>query len=153
MPEQSTRRQAHLAAAWLATGRLLDGPSTALTLLGLGLALWQKPEFPTLAGLLATSIVGCWEKYYAIRVNFDRQVFADWAKQWSGPDGLPPGETMAEFDAALIKMGLRRRPVETQRSLAERIAGSRRLLHKQALCLGLQCAILVGAVLARSALT
>ncbi len=98
------------------------------------------------------TIMGGLEKYYAIRVNFDRRVFANWAEQWSNSDSSPPEETMAEFDQTLVQIGLHSRIVEQHRTLEERIAGSRNLLRKQIACLGLQYVCLLGAVLARFAL-
>ncbi len=152
MPEPSALRQANLAVAWLASGKLLDRLSTTLTLLCLALALWQKNELPIHAGLLIATILGIIEKYYAIRVGFDRRIFTDWVKQWTDSRGPAAEQTMREFDEVMMKIGLRCRPTGPQRSLEERIAGSLGLLRKQAFCLSLQCASLVGAMLARFAL-
>lgn len=138
MPEHETESvQAELAAALLAIGKQLDRLSLALTASAL-LALVIAPlaSLPRL-GLLVAVFAGLFEFSFACRTAFDQRIFTTWARRWRQTDTAPE-TTLAAFDHALATSGLRKTPAAPSRSLADRIAGARRLLRKQSACLVLQ---------------
>lgn len=75
MPEQSLA----LVAALLRRGREIDRLSAALTLLAIGLGLYQAVQgigwryFA--AAMLAIAMLGLWQKYWALRVALDAELF------------------------------------------------------------------------------
>lgn len=147
MPETS-RDAAGLAAvtaALLALGRQLDRAGLALTAAAL-LALVLAP-LPWMAGaaLLGVVLLGLAEHWFALRTAFDVPVFAAWARLWRQGDAEPETD-LADFDAALASLGLRPSAEGPLRSLQARARGARRLLGRQALCLGLQVAGWLAAV-------
>lgn len=126
--------RARVAAAWLAGGRGLHLLSMALLLP----ALWLLCAMPvggvaqSLSALAIAAAIA--ETYFALRVAFDCRIFAGWAMQWEGDATHDPAATLAEFDACLVAMGLRRNGGGRGPCLDERIAGALRLLRKQAAC-------------------
>ncbi len=95
MPEQTLA----LVAALLRRGRELDRLSAALTLLAIGLGLYQAVQgigwryFA--AAMLAIAMLGLWQKYWALRVALDAELFERFShvgdrleaqtKTWTGP--------------------------------------------------------------------
>ncbi|MDR1934059.1 MAG: hypothetical protein LBS49_00445 [Candidatus Accumulibacter sp.] len=128
-----------VGVALCASGRRVDAWSRMLTgvtlllLLFLPLALDKDeaeaaPPGMALAGLIIA--FGFCQMYYALRLAFDRPVFAHWLRQ---PED--DAARLAAFDAALAQLDLRR---PAPRPLAERILGVRRLFRRQLLCLAVQ---------------
>lgn len=118
--------EAQVIAALLRQGRLLDRLSGALLLtgvvFGLGQLVLKQPDLLLAAICLALVLTGLVQKYLALRVAFDADLFARL-------------ETLglAELDAALLGLGLLT-PERAGRPLAERSRGALRLLRRQALC-------------------
>lgn len=118
--------EAQVIAALLRQGRLLDRLSGTLLLTGVVFGLGQlllKRADPLLAAVcLALVLAGLVQKYLALRVAFDAELFARL-------------ETLglAELDAALLGLGLLA-PERAGRPLAKRSRGALRLLRRQALC-------------------
>lgn len=152
MPEPALRQQAaaraSLAAHGLAIGRSLDHFSLALTLLALAALLWSRPPPVAGAALLVAFAAGLAEKFYALRVAFDRRVIADWARRWEKPDFPLPAAELAAFDEALEAAGLRRAGNGGGHSLEGRLGGAMGLIKRQAVWVVLQAAALAGASLA-----
>lgn len=144
MAEAAAPRQAALAAAWLANGRTLDCCSLFLTLLALAAAFFSEPSVLARTALLLAVLLGVGEKIYAIRVAFDARIFSTWATSWPATADFVADAALAEFDAQLVRLGLRSQQ-QTQRSLDERIAGACALLRRQAICLALQLLGVLGA--------
>lgn len=127
------RESCRLTARWLRTARVGEG--LALCVLALDVYLvGQRLLAP--AALLALLPLLLAERYFAIRLRFDAEVFTDLA------DGQLPG--LPSFDRALAQLGLGRATAR-ERNLAERIAGARRLWFAHA---GLSVLVLLVSVLA-----
>lgn len=125
-----------LIASLLRRGRQIDQLSTGLTLLGLAGGL-----LPLLIGrgnlLMALPCVllilfGLVQKYWAIRVALDAELFATLAA-----DPTQRQARLAELDAALVELHLQP-ATQAARPWDARILGAWRLLRLQALWLGIQ---------------
>ncbi len=125
-----------LITSLLRRGRQIDQLSTGLTLLGLAGGL-----LPLLIGrgnlLMAFPCVllillGLVQKYWAIRVALDAELFATLAG-----DPLQREARIAELDAALVELHLQP-ATQTARPWDARICGARRLLRMQGLWLAAQ---------------
>lgn len=130
---------AAIATALCDTGQSIDAWSRLLT--GMALLACALPApgsgWPFLmAGIFLAGIA---QLFYALRTRFDRGIFAHWATL--PEDTLPAA--MAAFDRSLLDAGLVKSCNE--RSLAERIAGVRRLVRRQLLALTVQIAGTAGA--------
>ena len=131
--------EAAVTAALLRQGRLLDGCSGALLLLGAAFGLAQllgTEQDPWLAaiclGLVGAGLV---QKYWALRVAFDAELFEHL-------DRL----ALDELDSALRSLGLLA-DGKGGRVLGERCQGALRLLKRQALLLALQTLLLLGGLI------
>jgi len=133
-------------AAFLEQGRALDRLSRLLTaaavtlllLLALLAAQMRSETWNLMAGTLGLVILlGLAELYFAFRVGFDAALFRELAAG-SSLTGLD------QLDASLTWLGLRPKAAGS-RPLDDRIGGARKLLRRQALCLALQLATMVGA--------
>lgn len=118
-------------AAFLRGGRIIDHASSILLLgilflLTVKAPVWPGLLLPTLAIALALA-----EKYHAWRVALDAELFAVLLAH--------PAES-AQFDCALAVF-LGRSHTVTDRSMHSRWQGARRLLCRQAACLGLQLCV------------
>lgn len=149
--------QLTLMISTLRRGVALDKASSLLTVLGLGLTLaplfgWPhyEPHYEShyeshygwlaLSGLLLL-LLGIGEKYWALRVALDVDLFSALAKSQDIEQGL------GELDSALQQLGLAPRSSLQQlapRSLLSRSQGALRLLRNQAWCLGGQVILLLG---------
>ena len=131
-----------VVASLLRRGRSLDQLSTGLTLLGFlfGLAQLLLASISTLCLLLALwmIILGLLQKYWALRVAFDADLFALLARDTSRTPDL---------DQALVELGLQSAK-RVGRPWAERRRGALKLLRKQAWLLGAQALLTLGVVLA-----
>lgn len=123
-------------ASLLRRGGSLDQLSTGLTLLGVlfGLAQYFVAS-PAIWGLACSGVLivlGLWQKYLALRVAFDADLFQHLA---ASAQELP-ARTQA-LDQALTALGLQ--PVERGGRLRnERVAGALKLLRRQALLVAAQ---------------
>lgn len=151
MAEPSSERlplvRLRLAARWLALGSSIDAASLAFTLLALAALLWTVPLPAAQAALLAAAVAGLGEKAFALRVGFDRGIFADWARRWESPGHPSPAADLAAFDAVLADLGLRRAGAHGLRSLEDRIRGALELLKWQAGLAAIQAVALLAAPL------
>ena len=130
-----------LVAALLRRGRSLDHFSSALSLVAVafGLAPWLgAPPSLMLALLCAALLVaGLAEKYWALRVALDAELFQRLAESGEQLDN----QTHA-LDQALQNLGLQDAQ-QADRSWSLRCQGALGLLRKQALCLLLQVTVVV----------
>ena len=130
-----------LVAALLRRGRSLDRFSSALSLVAVlfGLAPWLgAPPSLTLALLCAVLLIaGLAEKYWALRVGLDAELFQRLAEAGEQLDS----QTHA-LDQALQNLGLQNAQ-QAGRSWSLRSQGALGLLRKQALCLLLQIVVVV----------
>ncbi|KAF1012595.1 MAG: hypothetical protein GAK32_00008 [Pseudomonas fluorescens] len=134
--------QLQVVASLLRRGRSLDQLSTGLTLLGVlfGLAQLLMISISTLCLLLSLWMIllGLLQKYWALRVAFDADLFALLARD---PQRAP------ELDQALQNLGLQSAK-RTGRPWAERQRGALKLLRKQAYLLAAQVVLTVAVILA-----
>ena len=134
--------QLQVVASLLRRGRSLDQLSTGLTLLGVlfGLAQLLMVSITPICLLLSLwmIILGLLQKYWALRVAFDADLFALMAKDI---------ERTAELDQTLQTLGLQpaNRP---SRPWTERRRGALKLLRKQAYLLGAQVLLTLAVILA-----
>jgi hypothetical protein len=134
------RDLATVAAALLDQGRRADALSRLVTVAAL-FVLMLLPAIPGRPPLLLpamlgpVALLGLGEAYLAMRVGFDAALFRRLAA---------PVETfdLGRLDEALLRLGLIP-PGKTGRPIAERIAGTRRLLFWQGLMLGIQIALIL----------
>lgn len=130
-----------LVAALLRRGRSLDHFSSALSLVAVlfGLAPWLgAPPSLILALLCAVLLIaGLAEKYWALRVALDAELFQGLAQAGEQLDN----QTRA-LDQALQNLGLQNAQ-QVGRTWSLRAQGALDLLRKQALCLLLQIVIVV----------
>ena len=134
--------QLQVVASLLRRGRSLDQLSTGLTLLGVlfGLAQLLMASIAPICLLLSLwmIILGLLQKYWALRVAFDADLFALMARDV---------ERTGELDQTLQTLGLHpaNRP---SRPWAERQRGALKLLRKQAYLLGAQVILTLAVILA-----
>ncbi|MGG2398366.1 hypothetical protein ACJRW5_15645 [Pseudomonas sp. SH1-B] len=133
-----------LVAALLRRGRSLDHCSSALSLVAVLLGLSPLLGAPSSLGLallcIALLAAGLAQKYWALRVALDAELFAQLALA-----GEQLGSQTQALDQALQRLKLQ--PVGLpERSWNQRGQGALGLLRKQALCLLLQVALLMLAI-------
>ena len=130
-----------LVAALLRRGRILDHCSSALSLVAVlfGLAPWLGAPPSLILALLCAAllIAGLAEKYLALRVALDAELFQRLAEAGEQLDS----QTHA-LDQALQNLGMQNAQ-QAGRSWSLRSQGSLGLLRKQALCLLLQIVVVV----------
>lgn len=130
-----------LVAALLRRGRSLDHLSSALSLVAVvfGLAPWLGVQASLGLALICTSllIAGLAEKYWALRVALDAELFQRLAEA-----GEQLEQQTHALDQALQNLGLQNAQ-QAGRSWSLRCQGALSLLRKQALCLLLQVVIVV----------
>ncbi|WLH84837.1 MULTISPECIES: hypothetical protein [unclassified Pseudomonas] len=131
-----------VVASLLRRGRSLDQLSTGLTVAGVlfGLAQLLLASVSTLCLLLSLwmIILGLLQKYWALRVAFDADLFALLARDT---------ERTADLDQALQSLGLQS-PKRAGRPWTERRRGALKLLRKQAWLLGAQALLTLAVILA-----
>lgn len=140
----SHEMQLHIVASLLRRGKALDNLSTGLTLLCLGFGLIQLlitvPNALLLIVVVIGVLLGVLEKYYALRVAFDGDLFHRLA---SDPQWL--SDRTAALDVALGQLGLA--PVDKAgRSWALRSQGALKLLRQQILFLAVQLLVVLSAI-------
>lgn len=130
-----------LVAALLRRGRSLDHLSSALSLVAVvfGLAPWLGVQASLGLALICTSllIAGLAEKYWALRVALDAELFQRLAEA-----GEQLEQQTHALDQALQNLCLHNAP-QNERAWSHRCQGALGLLRKQALCLLLQVVIVV----------
>lgn len=147
----STEMQLYSVASLLRRGRALDQLSTGLTLLG---ALYGLGQYlltsVTLGGLLvslALVLLGLVEKYLALRVAFDADLFQRVA---DAPTTLE--HSTQTLDQALSALGLQ--PAQRGgRPWDQRSRGALGLLRRQALLLAAQVLVILSVILVSPWLT
>lgn len=126
----------HVVASLLRQGRTLDQLSTGLTLLGVLFGLLQllliTPTAPFLILSAWLIILGLWQKYWALRVAFDADLFTLMARD---TDAL--SDRTQALDQALQNLGLQP-ATRAGRPWIERQRGGLKLLRKQAILLAAQ---------------
>lgn len=141
----SSEMQLHIVASLLRRGRTLDNLSTGLTLLSLAFGLAQlliTPVMPLLIVMSAAiALLGLIEKYYALRVAFDADLF-----QAVASDEARLNERTIALDQALV--ALKFQPVDKSgRPWALRSQGALKLLRQQLLFLAVQLLVMLSAIL------
>ncbi|MBC3384913.1 hypothetical protein [Pseudomonas sp. SWRI179] len=136
----------HTVASLLRRGHSLDQLSTGLTLLAalLGLGQWLvgviDPWLLLLSAVLL--VIGVVEKYWALRVAFDADLFQRMADSTHSL-----AERTYELDQALTALGLQ--PAERAGRLwTERRHGALLLLRRQSRLLAVQVVLVLGFILA-----
>lgn len=147
----SLEMQLQVTASLLRRGSSLDHLSTGLALLGALLGLSQYVMTNTggwgLIGGSSLLMLGLWQKYWAIRVAFDADLFEHLA---ASTHDL--GENTQSLDNALTALNLQ--PADRGgRAWNERITGARKLLRRQALLVAAQSLAALGLILASPWLT
>lgn len=136
----------HVTASLLRQGRSLDQLSTGLTLMGVlfGLAQLLMTSIIPLCLILSTGLIilGLLQKYWALRVAFDADLFALVAR-----NAEPLPERTRSLDLALQNLGLQS-ATRAGRPWAERQRGALKLLRKQAILLAAQVLLTLAALLA-----
>lgn len=126
----------HISASLLRQGKNLDTLSTGITLISVLcslIPLWLSNISITYILLfLGLVCIGLLQKYYALRVAFDADLFTLVAQQPAQQDA----NTQA-LDQALNEMGLKAAS-SSERSWAQRQQGALRLLRNQAIVLVVQ---------------
>lgn len=128
--------QLQVTASLLRRGDSLDRLSTGLTLLGALLGLSQYVlSNPGVWGVTCGSgllVLGLWQKYWAVRVAFDADLFQHLAQRAANLD-----ERTQALDQALTALNLQ--PADrADRPWNQRIAGALTLLRRQALLVAAQ---------------
>ncbi|MBD8492055.1 hypothetical protein IFR09_24145 [Pseudomonas syringae] len=140
----SADMQLHVVASLLRRGRTLDNLSTGFTLLSLAVGMLQLwiTAMPLLTVWLGTLVLlGLIEKYYAMRVAFDADLF-----QTLGSEARLLPDTTQALDQALIALGLQ--PADKAgRPWAVRSQGALRLLRRQLVLVAVQLLVLLGPLL------
>jgi len=143
--------QLQVTASLLRRSSSLDRLSTGLALIGALLGLSQYVMASTVGwGLVCGSIllvIGLWQKYWAVRVAFDADLFQHLA---TGEDDLD--ERMQSLDKALTTLNLQ--PSNRGgRPWSERITGALKLLRRQALLVAAQTLVALAFIIASPWLT
>lgn len=128
---------AWISGALCAACRWLSAASLMLVLVALFALATRAQSRPAAAAALALVVaLGAVQVYLAVRIEFDRAIFARAAQR---PGGF------AGFDEALQELGWRRRPV-AERTPADRAAGLRTLVAWAAGLLAAQLALELAAL-------
>jgi hypothetical protein len=141
----SAEMQLHIVASLLRRGQTLDNLSTGMTLIGLFFGLAQLLiTLPTPLFLIAAAaivLLGLIEKYYALRVAFDADLFLKVAS-----DDQRLAERTEALDQALVMLKFQSVD-KSGRSWALRSQGALKLLRQQVLFLAVQLLVMLGAIL------
>lgn len=141
-----TDMELHTVASLLRRGHSLDQLSTGLTLLGalLGLGQWLVGVIDPWLLLLSVAllVLGVLEKYWALRVAFDADLFQRMADSTQSL-----AERTYTLDQALISLGLQP-AARAGRLWTERRHGALLLLRRQSRLLAVQVVLMLGFILA-----
>lgn len=155
MPETNAFPQAANDArtmqAALSLGRRLDLWSLLLAIFALaclfGLPVAGFPRVGLLASILAAGV----QKYFALRVAFDEQLFRNLARQWASktpPEDASTLTELARLDQSLARCRQCPPKADNVRDLNSRLHGASRLLKRQLLAFSGQFASLLAAAAA-----
>ncbi|MCE2570881.1 hypothetical protein [Motilimonas eburnea] len=144
--------QLQLQVSLLRQGAELDRFSVKLTLLALLLLIvqpWLNFALWQVICLMTGVLLGLLQKYYALRVSLDAELFSNLAseltqmsKSETDIDEKALTHALARLDLALAEQGLIKRPTKT-RTLAQRCLGAKRLLKRQMIYLFGQLAMML----------
>jgi len=123
-------RAEHLAAWWGFALSVIAAAVLALTVRALSMTATM--------GFGAVAVLGVLERYFAFRLRFDERLFESLAA-----GALP---SLRALDAALAALGVRAAP-ESERALADRIAGTRQLMQRHLIVVACQSAMFLLAVM------
>lgn len=87
-------------------------------------------------------VLGIVEKYFAIRVDFDRELF----KSLQNYSSSELSSVLESMDRSLCQFGLIKKNYDPLRNLESRIVGAVNLLKKQLFCSVMQTILLLGGV-------
>lgn len=142
----TTDMELHATASLLRRGSALDQLSTGLSLLGALLGLSQYGvTSPGAWGLTCCAlllVLGLWQKYWALRVAFDADLF-----QRIAEDAQALAQRTRALDQALTTLGLQSAERDA-RPWSDRTRGALNLLRRQALLVALQVLVTLGFILA-----
>ena len=155
MPEINAFPQAandaHTMHAALSLGRRLDLWSLLLAIFALaclfGLPVAGFPRVGLLASILAAGV----QKYFALRVAFDEQLFRNLARQWAGktpPEDASTLNELAHLDQSLARCLQCPPKDDNVRDLNSHLHGASRLLKRQLLAFSVQFASMLAAATA-----
>lgn len=138
--------QARLATAVLSQGRSLDHWSLVFTGFALAALLATQGSAPAgRLGLTAVVLAGLVQKYFAVRVGLDKEIFGSWSERWQR-QGADPFIEIEEMDRSLAALELAGNPeAETTRPLQDRVKGALRLFRRQVLAFAVQAILLAAA--------
>ena len=155
MPENTPLPQAANDArtmqAALSLGRRLDLWSLLLALLALAGLFGLPIAWVTRTGLLVSLLAAGVQKYFALRVAFDEQLFRNLARQWASktpPEDASTLTELARLDQSLARCRQCPPKADNVRDLNSRLHGASRLLKRQLLAFSGQFASLLAAAAA-----
>ncbi len=137
--------------AALSLGRRLDLWSLLFALLALICLFSQPLAWLSRTGLLVSLLAAGIQKYFALRVAFDEQLFRNLARQWTDKapaEGSSPLAELAALDQSLARCLQCRPKTDKVRDLNSRLLGTSRLLKRQVLTFSVQFASLLAAATA-----
>ena len=125
---------ARSAVALCAASRWLSGAAVVLAVVALS-AVHARPAARIAAAAgLAVAAAGAVQVYLAVRIEFDRHVFAALAR------AREPGEAVKGFDGAMRALGMMPER-KTGRTLADRVRGLRTLVRRAGWLFAVQLAL------------
>ena len=142
------RQQASLLlhVSLLKCGVIIDRTSFCITLLSTIMLFLQSSLLISRLQMVAFFIivlVGFAQKYYAIRVSLDAEIFAQLAGMMTvEPKTCEIESELRDLDNAMLHLGLIKAS-EGVRSLSDRCQGAFKLLKSQTGCLAIQCVVLL----------
>ena len=137
--------------AALSLGRRLDLWSLLLALLALAGLFGLPIAWVTRTGLLVSLLAAGVQKYFALRVAFDEQLFRNLARQWASktpPEDASTLTELARLDQSLARCRQCPPKADNVRDLNSRLHGASRLLKRQLLAFSGQFASLLAAAAA-----
>jgi hypothetical protein len=139
-----------LQVSLLKCGVVIDRTSFCFTLLSVVMLFLQSSllinKFQMIAFFILV-LVGIMQKYYAIRVSLDAELFAQLAKVITAePKNCEIESELRDLDSAMLHLGLIKTN-EDVRSLLDRCQGAFKLLKSQVACLAVQSMLLLSILL------
>ena len=150
-PPPQAANDARTMQAALSLGRRLDLWSLLLALLALAGLFGLPIAWVTRTGLLVSLLAAGVQKYFALRVAFDEQLFRNLARQWASktpPEDASTLTELARLDQSLARCRQCPPKADNVRDLNSRLHGASRLLKRQLLAFSGQFASLLAAAAA-----
>ena len=150
-PPPQAANDARTMQAALSLGRRLDLWSLLLALLALAGLFGLPIAWVTRTGLLVSLLAAGVQKYFALRVAFDEQLFRNLARQWASktpPEDASTLTELARLDQSLARCRQCPPKADKVRDLNSRLLGASRLLKEQVLAFSVQFASLLAAAAA-----